>query len=186
MMFFNGILALAMLSWLSVVHAASGDFMQATVARTHTACRSEVHIATTPSSLPSSSVIPVVPNADYMVVVDKWRTKMEMKTLTHKRQLELNAMDTVTASKGVMIHKLNPGTFGQVLAPGDTTNFEHVFVGGWLCEKPETPGLDGVCQRESDGWDYRGQTGHAEILMSKDFSEIGCAHSTGIWCCDLA
>ncbi|EOA85892.1 uncharacterized protein SETTUDRAFT_110914 [Exserohilum turcica Et28A] len=111
---------------------------------------------------------------------------MGMKTLAYDSKLESNAMDTVESSKGAMVHKLNEGTLGQVLAPGDANHFEHVFVGGWLCEMPSLPGLGDVCQRESKGWAYNGQTGHAEILTSKEYSKIGCALSTGIWCCDLA
>jgi hypothetical protein len=87
-----------------------------------------------------------------------------------------------------MKHKLNPGTYGQVLAPGkpDMESFLSVFVGGWLCEIPTLPGLDGVCSTMSKGWSYEGQTGHAEILTSDNYSKIGCKNYEGIWCCDLA
>jgi hypothetical protein len=87
-----------------------------------------------------------------------------------------------------MVHKLNPGTFGQVLAPAPATDdgFTKAFVGGWLCEMPNLPGLDGVCAKMSEGWSYEGQTGHAEILTSSNYSKIGCANHAGIWCCDLA
>jgi hypothetical protein len=95
-------------------------------------------------------------------------------------------MDTVVSSNGQMVHKLNPGSFGQVLAPGNADDFEHVFVGGWLCEIPSLPGLDGVCAKQSEGWAYAGQTGHAEILTSDQYSKIGCALHAGIWCCDVA
>ena len=111
---------------------------------------------------------------------------MGMKPLAHDSKLESNAMDTVVSSNGQMVHKLNPGSFGQVLAPGNADDFEHVFVGGWLCEMPSLPGLDGVCATQSEGWAYAGQTGHAEILTSDSYSKIGCALHEGIWCCDLA
>ena len=136
--------------------------------------------------LPTPTSEVAIPNALYMEVVNKWRTNMGMKTLAYDSKLESNAMDTVESSKGAMVHKLNEGTLGQVLAPGDANHFEHVFVGGWLCEMPSLPGLGDVCQRESKGWAYNGQTCHAEILTSKEYSKIGCALSTGIWCCDLA
>jgi hypothetical protein len=111
---------------------------------------------------------------------------MGMKPLANDAKLQSNAMDTVVSSNGQMVHKLNPGSYGQVLAPGNADDFEHVFVGGWLCEMPSLPGLDGVCATQSEGWAYEGQTGHAEILTSDNYSKIGCALHAGIWCCDLA
>lgn len=123
---------------------------------------------------------------DYMGVVDTWRSKMGMKALARDSKLESNAMDTVVSSNGKMVHKLNSGSFGQVLAPGNANDFEHVFVGGWLCEIPSLPGLNGVCAEQSKGWAYAGQTGHAEILTSTQYSKIGCALHAGIWCCDVA
>ena len=82
--------------------------------------------------------------------------------------------------------ELNPGSMAQVLAPGDASNFENVFVGGWLCEVPSLPGLNGICSSMSAGWDYEGQTGHADILSSTSYTKIGCALFDGIWGCDLA
>lgn len=129
---------------------------------------------------------PAPSNDGYMAVVDEYRQKMGLKALTKSSKLESNALDTVVASNGQMIHKLNPGTFGQVLAQGKPDEFKRVFVGGWLCELPNTPGLGNECQTMSQGWRYDGQTGHAEILTSAQYSEIGCAEASGVWCCDLA
>ena len=148
--------------------------------------------AVTPSIYPVSStamptvVLEIAPDPAYMAVVRRWRTKMNLKPLAYDRVLESNAMDTVKTSNGVMSHKLNPGTFGQVLAPDEGNDFEHVFVGGWLCEMPALPGLDAVCAEQSVGWAYNDQTGHAEILTSDGYSRIGCALHAGIRCCDLA
>jgi hypothetical protein len=124
----------------------------------------------------------------YMDIVSEWRAKLGMAALECDPKLEDNAMNVVVEGNGVMKHKLNPGTFGQVLAPGkpDMESFLSVFVGGWLCEIPTLPGLDGVCSTMSKGWDYQGQTGHAEILTSDNYSKIGCKNHEGIWCCDLA
>jgi hypothetical protein len=122
----------------------------------------------------------------YMEIVSQWRARMHMEALEHDPDLETNAMDTVVAAKGAMTHKLNAGTLGQVLAPGNLASFENVFVGGWLCELPDLPGLGDVCPRESVGWIYNGQTGHAEILTSNNYARIGCALFANIWCCDLA
>ncbi|RAQ98597.1 Transglycosylase-like domain protein [Stemphylium lycopersici] len=143
-------------------------------------------VLTSTYTAPASTNKPSMPPAGYMEIVNDWRGKMGMRILMHDPKLESNARDTVVASNGIMIHELHPGTLGQVLAPGDAGGFEHVFVGGWLCEIPSLPGLGNVCLSESDGWAYNGQTGHAEILTSDDYSRIGCALAAGIWCCDLA
>lgn len=124
----------------------------------------------------------------YMGTVNTWRSKLGLPDLEHDDKLESNAADTCTAGNGEMVHKLNPGTMGQVLAPGqcEDSAFEHVFVGGWLCEKPNMAGMDGVCGEQSKGWTYAGQTGHADILTNTGYSKIGCKCVKGIWGCDVA
>jgi hypothetical protein len=134
----------------------------------------------------SSASVPMNFAGDYMVTVNHWRVQMGLATLSFDLKLESNAMNTVVAGNGGMVHKLHPGTFAQVLAPGPAEDFEKIFVGGWLCEKPSLPGLNGVCTILSQGWSYNGQTGHAEILTSGSYTRIGCAFFKGIWCCDLA
>jgi hypothetical protein len=138
---------------------------------------------------PKPTPTPAAPQSDgYMGIVEEWRGKLGLSQLAHDAKLESNAMDVVVAGAGQMVHKLNPGTYGQVLAPGDADieSFKKVFVGGWLCEIPTMAGLDGVCAKMSQGWSYEGQTGHAEILTSPNYSKIACAQHQGIWCCDLA
>ena len=133
---------------------------------------------------PSSSV----GDGSWEGVVAKWRSAMGLSVLSPDSQLTSNAQKTADESVGGLKHQLNPGSMAQVLAPGEANDFEHVFVGGWLCELPNTPGLNGVCSEQSKGWAYEGQTGHAEILTSGSYQKIGCAHSdsTGVWSCDLA
>lgn len=121
-----------------------------------------------------------------MDVVDTWRAKLGLPSLSHDATLEANALKTCNDGNGEMKHELNPGTMGQVLAPGQPDEFERVFVGGWLCEKPDMPGMDGICSSMSQGWAYGGQTGHADILSNKDYTKIGCACSKGIWGCDVS
>jgi hypothetical protein len=141
----------------------------------------------TPTPQPSPEPQPAPPaDAGYMGVVAKWRSKMGLKELTQSSKLEGTSMDTVKSSPGVMKHKLNSGVYGQVLADGGADEFEHVFLGGWLCEIPSLPGLDGACQQASNGWDYQGQTGHADILTNTQYTQIGCSNYDGVWCCDLA
>ncbi|KAK5080850.1 hypothetical protein LTR70_009524 [Exophiala xenobiotica] len=136
----------------------------------------------TQTSAPAAS--PTAPasgssNGGYMDVVSEWRAKMGMSPLAEDSTLQANALKTAADGNGNMVHQLNEGSFGQVLAPGDASEFERCFVGGWLC-------LDGVCSTMSQGWAYGGQTGHAELLSSTKYSKIGCGNAGGIWACDLA
>ncbi|KIW92226.1 uncharacterized protein Z519_07210 [Cladophialophora bantiana CBS 173.52] len=147
----------------------------------------------TPSAAPAPSSAPAPSTGSsqdgYMSVVSKWRAAGGLPALSQDSTLEANALKTSTDSVGGLIHELNPGTMAQVLAPGTPSNFESVYVGGWLCEIPSLPGLDGICSTEAQGWDHsNGETGHAEILTSTSYSKIGCAlsSSTGVWACDLA
>jgi uncharacterized protein YkwD len=121
----------------------------------------------------------------YMAVVEEWRGKLGLSSLTQDSTLEANAHKTAQDGNGQMVHQLNAGSMGQVLAPGQPDDFVKVFVGGWLCEKPNMPGLDGACSALSSGWVYT-STGHADILTSPSYSKIGCACVTGIWACDVA
>jgi hypothetical protein len=122
----------------------------------------------------------------YMDIVNKWRQNMGMSSLTQDGTLQSNADKTAADGNGQMVHELNQGTMAQVLAPGSPDEFEKVFVGGWLCERSNLPGLNGICGTMSQGWDYNGETGHADILTSGSYSKIGCACVGGIWACDLS
>ncbi|ETN38188.1 uncharacterized protein HMPREF1541_06219 [Cyphellophora europaea CBS 101466] len=124
---------------------------------------------------------------DYMGIVGKWRSAMGLSSLSRDSKLQSNAQDTSSSSGGALKHKLNSGSMAQVMAPGNSGNFESVFVGGWLCEMPNLPGLgSSVCSSMTKGWNHAGQTGHAEILSSTKYKKIGCALAGGIWTCDLA
>jgi hypothetical protein len=134
---------------------------------------------TTTAAAPSASAAPPSGGDTYIGIVSEWRAKLGLKELASSAELKKNALNCVTASAGVMTHKLNPGTYGQVLAPGKHTmeSFLSVFIGGWLCEIPTLPGLDGVCSTMSEG---------CKILTSDNYSKIGCAWFDSIWGCDLA
>lgn len=146
-------------------------------------------VASSPAPAASSSA-PVASSGSssggYMGTVNEWRGKLGLSDLTESDTLQGNALKTAQDGNGQMVHELNPGSFAQVLAPGSADEFEKVFVGGWLCERPDMPGLDGICATMSQGWAYDGQTGHADILTSTAYSKIGCALADGIWACDLA
>lgn len=125
--------------------------------------------------------------AHYMDIVGDWRWRMGLYQLQYSAEMEANARKTVIDSNGQMIHQLNPGTFAQVLAPGGPSDddFWRVLVGGWLCELPDLPGMNGICAEASQGWVYDGQTAHAEIMRTTELQTIGCAQYAGIWSCDL-
>lgn len=122
----------------------------------------------------------------YYQVVEDWRSKLGLPRLALDAKLEANAIDTSVSSNGRLVHKLNPDSMAQVMAPGKATDFEDVFVGGWLCEIPTMPGLGSVCATKSLGWTYGGQTEHAKILSDRRYTRIGCGFGKGIWTCDLA
>lgn len=134
---------------------------------------------------PTTSQAAAPSGTGYMAIVDEWRAKLGLEALTQDSKLEANAKDTVVTSNGKMVHKLNPGSYGQVLAPGSPDEFYSCFVGGWLCERPDMAGMNGVCNTASKGWSHT-STGHADILTSGSYSKIGCANYNGIWGCDLA
>jgi hypothetical protein len=136
-----------------------------------------------PSSAPAP---PSAPQTGYMGIVSEWRTKMGMSDLAHSSQLESNALDCSASSGGNLVHKLNPGSMAQVMAPGSPDEFESVFVGGWLCERPNLPGIAAACQTMTQGWNHAGQVGHADILTSSKYSKIGCGCADTMWTCDLA
>ncbi|KAF9732297.1 hypothetical protein PMIN06_011450 [Paraphaeosphaeria minitans] len=136
----------------------------------------------TPSPEPSN---PPSSGGGYIDIANQWRAKLGLPAYEQDDTLQNNALKTCDDGNGEMVHELNPGTFGQTLAPGQPDEFERVFVGGWLCERPDLPGLDGICNTMSQGWAYNGQTGHADIITG-DYKKIGCANAKGIWGCDYA
>ena len=124
-----------------------------------------------------------------MATVNEWRAKLGLPAFQQSSKREATALKTAKDGNGNMVHQLLPGTFGQVLAPGKPDEFFHCFVGGWLCERPDMAGMNGICATASKGWYYT-STGHADILTSKNYKTIGCANAigsngVGIWACDL-
>jgi hypothetical protein len=139
----------------------------------------------TPSTTPSTPVSGGG-TSDYMAIVNKYRAVMGKAAFTESSKLEANAQDCSNSSGGQLKHKLNPGSMGQVMAPGDFGDFESIFLGGWLCEIPSLVGGSSVCDSASQGWNHAGQTGHAEILSSDSYTQIGCATGDGMMTCDVA
>lgn len=120
----------------------------------------------------------------YLNIANTYRKKAKLPTFKRDKKLERNALKTVKASHGKMIHQINKPTMGQVLAPGKMSNFKHIYVGGWLCERPKLKWLGNECKKQSVGWLHT-STGHADILNNKKFKYIGCAEAYGIVGCDV-
>ena len=125
---------------------------------------------------------PAPSTGGYMDIVNDYMSKLGLREFKCDPKLEANALDTVKSSHGQMVHKLNPGSFGQVLAPGGSSDFQHAFVGGWLCERPSL--LNGECASASKGWTYS-STGHVDIITNQAYKSIGCADFDGIIGCDF-
>lgn len=142
-----------------------------------------------PPPAPKSSAAPApvaAPASDYLGIANEYRVKLGLPKFELDSKLQANALNTVQSSNGKMEHKLNPGSFAQVLAPGKNTmeSFKHVYLGGWLCEMPNLPGIKAECPAAMVGWSHNSD-GHAKILTGS-YKKIGCAWAVGIWSCDCA
>ncbi|KAF4595463.1 Transglycosylase-like domain protein [Ophiocordyceps camponoti-floridani] len=128
--------------------------------------------------------------SNYMDVVNYWRGAMGLSKLSRSSALEKEALAACMQSTPLNLQHTQ-GLGAQVLAPGKPDSFEYVFVGGWLCERNTLPGIGAACQLISKGipgetgWDYQGQTGHADILTDRTITEIGCNHANGVWGCNM-
>ncbi|KAF1976425.1 hypothetical protein BU23DRAFT_630268 [Bimuria novae-zelandiae CBS 107.79] len=87
----------------------------------------------------------------YMSTVNKWRANLGLSALAYSTQLEANARQTAADGHGtVRPHLISPSR-AQVLAPGNMGNFKNIFVGGWLCERPNMTGINRICRRAGAG-----------------------------------
>ncbi|KAL6716256.1 hypothetical protein ACLMJK_005822 [Lecanora helva] len=76
----------------------------------------------------------------------------------------------------VMGHELYPGSHGQCIIEGDDTAikngltpFDRAWL-GWICEEPN----NNIPCDQIGNIKYNGDTGHAEIIKSSSYSQIGC------------
>jgi hypothetical protein len=133
----------------------------------------------------TKSTLAIRQDPDYMSIVNEYRSKLGVPSLAYDPEIEFNAYRTCVDGNGQLIHQLISPTRAQVLAGGNMDEFRHIFVGGWLCERPDMPGLGDECATEGQGWVYNGQTGHADVLTSTEYTMIGCASAGGVTGCDL-
>ncbi|EFY95555.1 CAP domain protein [Metarhizium robertsii ARSEF 23] len=155
------------------------------------------------SATPSPTEAPSGTNKDlYMPIVDKWLPALNLRPLKYDAELAKTALQCSELSNGDLKHCPHEGN-AQIMAPGNETAFEHVFVGGWLGERSDLFPDQEVWRNFSKAWDYRGQTDHADYLADQGtydngkplkLTKIGCGWAGGsnggqqwnMWTCDLA
>lgn len=152
------------------------------------------------SGIPKSGGIPLIDT------VNKWRIAYGLNALEWNTTLEANALKTGNDDHGsIETHELNPGSTAQVITPGQEVSvgdlngdspFDLSYI-TWLCEVPTDLELKGQCQTVSNVLHMRyDDTGHHDILCSKNYTAIGCAFTQnpfsakastyqGLWVCDL-
>ncbi|KFG83174.1 hypothetical protein MANI_002882 [Metarhizium anisopliae] len=161
------------------------------------ATQTEPVVSATPSP---TEVPPSNDEPDYMAIVHKWLRDLNLRPLKYDAELAKTALQCSKLSNGALTHR---GNNAQIMAPGKEMAFEHVFVGGWLGERKELFSDEKVWKKFSQGWNYMGQTGHADALADKStyqdgtpvkLTKIGCGWAGGsnggqqwnMWTCDLA
>ncbi|KAK8912461.1 hypothetical protein VCV18_012424 [Metarhizium anisopliae] len=161
------------------------------------ATQTEPVISATPSP---TEVPPSNDEPDYMAIVHKWLRDLNLRPLKYDAELAKTALQCSELSHGALQHR---GSNAQIMAPGKEMAFEHVFVGGWLGERKELFPDEKVWEKFSQGWNYMGQTGHADALADQStyqdgtpvkLTKIGCGWAGGsnggqqwnMWTCDLA
>ncbi|RDA83042.1 hypothetical protein CP532_1458 [Ophiocordyceps camponoti-leonardi (nom. inval.)] len=127
----------------------------------------------------------------YDQILNDWRDIMGLPKLTKSDILEKHAKEACDQSSKTNLNHTSYNE-AQVMAPGNETSFEWTLVGGWLCEMADLPGIWWACQAVkllgdiTGGWDYQGQTGHAEHLSNGTFTKVGCANANEVWTCSLS
>ncbi|KAF1981630.1 hypothetical protein K402DRAFT_398393 [Aulographum hederae CBS 113979] len=121
--------------------------------------------------------------------INKYRSKYGLPELEWLPRLALNAKYTGHDAGGKELrHCLFPGTMAQVITPAINdegvcgrdfkgyTPFEAFYM-DFLCEVPTDAALGGKCPTVGDitSINYLGSgVGHHDILVSRDYSKIGC------------
>ena len=154
------------------------------------------------SSSGGSDGAPVINGVSILDTANHYRTLMGFGTFTYSSTLQNNAAKTnKDDGANQMKHELNSGSMGQVIGQVDNTDgtaqltsFALAYL-GWLCEIADSR-LGNECDQmeKATNMDSKGQTGHAEILRSTSYKQIGCNYQTptqpqsykGLWTCDFA
>jgi len=177
-----------------------------------------VSVTPTPTSTPppvQSSAAPVVstggsddgaPLSGGVSILDtanKYRALMGYSSYEYNSTLAANSAKTNhDDGADVMTHELNPGSFAQCIAEVDNnagadglSPFELTYL-AWLCEIKDAR-IDSLCTQMLAATNMKidyADPGHAQILRSTTYSQIGCNYLTstqsqtnfaGMWTCDF-
>ncbi|KAL8962023.1 MAG: hypothetical protein Q9193_001512 [Seirophora villosa] len=145
-----------------------------------------------------------------IATINKWRSTFDADALSWSQDLVNAAANTGSLNGGgaTMQHHAPKGA-AEVIAPGsdtakdqdlqDYTPFEISLI-AWLCEKPGDKMGDSCAFQNNimkvSNADSENPTGHHDILVDNQYSQIGCAFtrnpnaddwfgSQGLWVCDL-
>lgn len=159
--------------------------------------------ASTGSSGSSNDGAPLSGGVSILETANKYRAMMGYSAFTYSSTLAGNSAKT-NADNGanIMKHELNDGSFAQCIAEVDNNSgsnglspFELTYL-GWLCEIQDAK-IATVCKEMLAATNMQidySDPGHAEILRSPSYSQIGCNYLTatehhdnyaGMWTCDF-
>ena len=162
--------------------------------------------APSPSAAPSTSDdgAPLSGGKSILESANYFRNLQGYPSFTYSTTLEGNSAKTNQDDGGnSMTHELNAGSYAQCIAEGDdsTTSgswspFDLIYL-GWLCEIPEANLGDDCSVMEAATHMFVNTTdpGHANILRTASYSQIGCNYMAateshdnyqGLWTCDFA
>lgn len=117
---------------------------------------------------------------------NKWRSKQGLPLFTWDDGLATVSANTNKANgANTMTHHLVPPSLGQVIAQGSNSLKGPSNMGelgpldllwlGWLCElSGEIPGFPCSDATAATHMNTAGDTMHAQILMNKDYTKLGC------------
>jgi len=148
---------------------------------------------TPPPAAPAYTPPPAAPapSADepaYMATINKWRSAMGKPTLAYNTTLQAIVDVEVKEMNGALTHVTKPGVYGQVVAPGQSTDFGGVWLAGWVCEVPDTPGVGEQTCKDAlakNNFNHEGQTDHNEICTAERYKGVACGNYKGMWACDF-
>ena len=111
-----------------------------------------------------------------------------LQAYTWSPELEKNAEQTAKGSEQggtQQLHTLNPGSFGQCIAPGKADDITSALK-MWLCEiKKNLAGQCGNSNSDANIFARNDPLGHAKIFGNAGYTFIGCFFMGELWTCDF-
>lgn len=156
-----------------------------------------------PAASSSNDGAPTSGGKSMLETANYFRNLQGLPSFTWSSTLEANAGKTNNDDGGnKMTHELNSGSFAQCIAEGSDTTasgswspFDLIYL-GWLCEIPNSDLGDdcAVMEAATHMQVNTADPGHANILRTEGYTQIGCNYITatepqiyaGLWTCDFA